>query len=143
METVYLTNIKHGKTSVRRKARSELFLYRCPEQKCVCVSKGGVCAGAFDAPLRQPVQQQQQETTGANRADTHQDHLPQAGPVPPYLLHRNTHMNRLEDETNTQLSDPILKVVKKRKKKKRNVTVTMFFLLHQHHSSKSKHERYF
>lgn len=68
------------------------FSYRGPEQQCVRVLQRGVCAGALDAPLRQPVQQQQQETPGAHSTYTHQDHLPQTGLVPPHLLHRQTLM---------------------------------------------------
>lgn len=50
------------------------------------VAEGGVCARALDAPLRQPVEKQQQETTGENGTDAHQDPLPQTGPIPPHLL---------------------------------------------------------
>lgn len=64
--------------------------YRGPEQEGVCVSGRGACARALDAPLRQPVEQQQQEAPGAHGAHSHQDELPQAGLVPPHLLHRGT-----------------------------------------------------
>lgn len=53
-----------------------LFSYRGPDQQCVSVRQRGVRAGALDAPLRQPVKQQQQETPGAHSTYTHQDHLP-------------------------------------------------------------------
>lgn len=47
-------------------------------------------AGALHAPLGQPVEQQQQETPGADGTDTHQDQLPQTELVTPHLLHRET-----------------------------------------------------
>lgn len=53
------------------------------------LQRGG-CAGALHAPLGQPVEQQQQETPRAHGTYTHQDELPQAGPVTPHLLHRQT-----------------------------------------------------
>ena len=58
----------------------------------MCVPQRGVCAGALHAPLRQPVEQQQQETPGAHGTDTHQHHLPQTGLVAPHLLQGHTLM---------------------------------------------------
>jgi len=68
------------------------FSYRGPQQQCVCVPQRGVCAGALNTPLRQPVEQEQQETPGAHSTSTHQDPLPQTGPVTPHLLHGQTLM---------------------------------------------------
>ncbi|KAG7227156.1 hypothetical protein INR49_013954 [Caranx melampygus] len=53
-----------------------------------------VCAGALDAPLGQPIEQQQQEPPRANSTHAHQDPLPQTGPVAPHLLHMDTVMSR-------------------------------------------------
>lgn len=62
--------------------------YRGSEQDRVRVFQRSGCASALHAPLRQPVEQQQQETPRAHGTCTHQDDLPQAGLVTPHLLHR-------------------------------------------------------
>ncbi len=88
----WLQNKVKQVTCSEKKKQRQPFSYRGPEQQCVCVPQRGVCAGALDAPLRQPVQQQQQETPRAHGTYTHQDHLPQTGLVPPHLLHGRTLM---------------------------------------------------
>lgn len=67
-----------------------LVPYPGSEQECVRFLQRGGCAGALHAPLGEPVEQQQQETPGAHGTYTHQDELPQAGPVTPHLLHMQT-----------------------------------------------------
>lgn len=64
-----------------------IFSNRGPEQKCVRIPQRSGRAGALDAPLWQPVEQEQEETPGAHGTHTHQDHLPPAGLVPPHFLH--------------------------------------------------------
>lgn len=64
--------------------------YRGTQQQGVRVPQRGERAGALDAPLWQPVEQQQQETPRAHSPHTYQHGLPQTGLVAPHLLHRHT-----------------------------------------------------
>jgi len=61
--------------------------HRGPEQQGAGVSEaGGGRAGGPHPPLRQPVEQQQQQAPGAQRPHSHQRSLPRTRPVPPHLL---------------------------------------------------------
>lgn len=61
--------------------------YRGAKQHHISITNGGASAGGFDAPLWQPVEQQEKEAPGAEHPKAHQGQPPTAQTVALELLH--------------------------------------------------------